>query len=63
MKKGTILLIVIAFVAGLLVAIFFSNAKKSQPESQQAINQQPAPSVDLQQQIKTLEEILAKEPN
>jgi cytochrome c-type biogenesis protein CcmH/NrfG len=63
MKKGTILLIVIAFVAGLLVAIIFSNANKSQPESQQAINQQPAPSVNLQQQIKTLEEILVKDPN
>ena len=63
MKKGTILLIVTAFVAGLLVSIFFSNTNKSQPESQQAINQQPAPSVDLQQQIKTLEEILAKEPD
>ena len=63
MKKGTILLIVIAFVGGLLVSIFFSNTNNSQPESPQAINQQPAPSVDFQQQIKTLEEILAKEPN
>ncbi len=62
MKKGTILLIVITFVAGLLASMIFSNVKKSQPEGQQAINQQPAPSVDLQQQIKTLEEILAKEP-
>jgi tetratricopeptide (TPR) repeat protein len=63
MKKGTILLIVIAFVAGLLVSIIFSNANKSQPEGQQAINQQAAPSVDFQQQIKTLEEILARDPN
>jgi len=58
MKKGTILLIVITFVAGLLASMIFSNVKKSQPEGQQAINQQPAPSVDLQQQIKTLEETI-----
>ena len=63
MKKGTITLIVIAFVAGLMVSVMFSNVNKSQTEGQQAINQQPAPSVDLQQQINTLEEILAKDPN
>ena len=62
MKKGTILLVVIAFVAGLLVAVILSNVKKSQPESQQAINQQPVPSVDFQQKIKTLEEIVSKDP-
>ena len=63
MKKGTILLIVIAFVAGLLVAVIFSNVKKGQPEQQQVTRQQPAPAVDYLQQIKTLEEIVAKEPN
>jgi cytochrome c-type biogenesis protein CcmH/NrfG len=62
MKKGTILLFVITFVAGMLIAIIFSNVIKNQPESHQAINQQPAPSVDLQQQIKTLEGLLAKDP-
>ena len=63
MKKGTILLIVIAFVAGVLFSIIFSNVKKGQPEGQQVTSQQPAPTGDLQQQIKTLEEILAKDPN
>ena len=63
MKKGTIVLIVIAFVAGLLVSVMFSNVNNSQPESQQTINQQSTPSVDFQQQIKTLEELLAKDPN
>ena len=63
MKKGTIVLIVIAFVAGLLVSVMFSNVNNSQPESQQTINQQSTPSVDFQQQIKALEEILAKDPN
>ena len=63
MKKGTILLIVITFVAGLLVSVIFSNVNKSRPEGPQAINQQTAPSVDLQQQIKTLEALLAKDPS
>ena len=62
MKKGTTLLIVIAFVAGLLVSVILSNVNKSRPEGPQAINQQTAPSVDLQQQIKTLEALLAKDP-
>ena len=62
-KKETILLIVIAFAAGLLVAVIFSNKNKTQPEGHQAITQQPAPSVDFQQQIKTLETLLAKDPN
>ena len=64
MKKGTVALIVFAFVAGLLVSIIFSNVNKKQPEEKQVASQQPAPpSVDFQQQIKTLEDILAKDPN
>ena len=63
MKKETILLIVITFVAGLLASVIFSKVNKGQPEVRQAINQQVAPLVDLQQQIKTLEDILAKDPN
>jgi cytochrome c-type biogenesis protein CcmH/NrfG len=65
MKKETILLIVIAFVAGLLVAVIFANINNSQPASEQIANQQPAqpaPSVDFQQQIKTLEAIVAEDP-
>ena len=61
MKKETILLIVIAFVAGLLVAVIFANINNSQPASEQIANQQPAPSVDFQQQIKTLEAIVAED--
>ena len=62
MKKGTIVLIVIAFVAGLLVSVIFSNVNKNQPEVTQTTSQQPAPLVDFQQQIKTLVEIVAKDP-
>ena len=63
MKKGTIVLIVIAFVAGLLVSVIFSNVNKNQPEVTQTTSQQPPPLVDFQQQIKTLVEIVAKDPN
>ena len=63
MKKGTILLVVIAFVAGLLVAVIFSNTRQSQPEARQVTTQQPAPAVGFEQQIKTLEDIVAREPN
>lgn len=63
MKNGTILLVVIAFVAGLLVAVIFSNNKQIQPETRQATSPQTAPAVDFEQQIKTLEEIVAREPN
>ena len=63
MKKGTIVLIVIAFVAGLLVSVIFSNVKKNQPEGTQTTSQQLAPSVDFQQKIKTLEGIVAKDPS
>ena len=63
MKKSTVLIIVIAFVAGLLVAVIVSNVKESQPEGQQVSSQPPAPAVDLQQQIKTLEDIVAKDPD
>lgn len=62
MKKGTILLIVIALVAGILVFVIVSNINKDQPEVKQAMDQQSAPSVDLQQQIKTLEAFLVKNP-
>lgn len=65
MKKGTILLVVVAFAAGLLVSVIFSNMNKSRPESRQAASQQPAPApaaVDIEQHIKVLEEIVAKEP-
>ena len=62
MKKETIFLLVIAFAAGLLVAVVFSNTRPSQPEARQAASPQPAPAVGLEQQIKTLEEIVAREP-
>lgn len=62
MKKGTILLVVIAFVAGILISVIYSNSTKSQPEVKDAIKQQSGPPVDLQQHIKTLEALLEKDP-
>ncbi len=63
MKKETILLVVIALVAGVLGGVIFTNAKNDKAAGQQAYNPASAPSVDYQQQIKTLQAILAKEPD
>lgn len=61
MKKETILLIVIALVVGSLAGVIFTNAKKNTATTSQSVAS--APSIDYQQNIKQLEQILVKEPN
>jgi tetratricopeptide (TPR) repeat protein len=63
MKKGTVLLVVFAFVAGILVTVILSNLNKISPNNQQPVSQQATQSIDHQQRIKALEEIVAREPN
>ena len=64
MKKETILLIVMALVVGVLIGVIFSNAKKDLATSNdQAVTPIAAPSVNYNQQIKSLEAVLAKEPD
>lgn len=63
MKKETILLIVIALVVGVLGGVIFTNANKDSATGQQAYDPASAPAVDYQQQIKALQELLAKEPD
>lgn len=66
MKKETILYIVIALIFGLLVGVIYSNYKRDtapQPAAgapRAAVP--PAPVVNYQQQITTLEGIVAREP-
>lgn len=62
MKKETILLVVVALVAGVLGGVIFTNAKKDQAASGPAFNPASAPAADYQQKIQTLEAILAGEP-
>ncbi len=62
MKKETILLIIIALVVGMLGGVIFNSAnKKNITADRQAAS--AAPSIDYKQNIKHLEQILAKEPN
>jgi len=63
MKKETILFLVIAFGAGLLLSAIYLNVSKSQPEIQQAPSQGTLPEFGLQQHIKTLEDLLASDPS
>lgn len=64
MKKETILLIVVTLAIGMLGGVIFTNTKKDQPTSNQSSSPAAlAPSVNYQQQIQTLEGIVAKEPN
>ena len=61
MKKETILLIVIALVVGSLAGVIFTNAQRKTAATSQSVA--PTPSIDYQQNIKHLENILVKEPN
>ena len=61
MKKETILLIVIALVVGGLGGVIFSNAKMNSATGNQAVA--ATASIDYQQKIKTLQEIVGKAPN
>ena len=62
MKTKTILLITVALVVGILSGGIFTNAnKKNMATDNQSISS--APSINYQQNIKHLEDILAKEPD
>ncbi len=63
MKKETILLVVVALVAGVLGGVIFTNAKKDQATGGQAFNPASAPAADYQQKIQTLEALVSREPN
>ena len=65
MKKETILFVIIALAAGILIGVITTNLKKDLPSSVPA--QQPvpasAPVVNQQQQNTILEEIVARDPD
>jgi tetratricopeptide (TPR) repeat protein len=61
MKKETVLLVVIILLVALLGGIIFTNANKKVPVDNQAVGN--VPSIDYQQHIKHLKELLAREPN
>lgn len=64
MKKETIIVVVLALVAGLLVGVIYSNWKKDTSETQPTQTAAPvqAPVVNHQQQITMLEGIVSREP-
>ena len=65
MKKETLLLVVVALAAGILIGVIVTNAKKD--ASPQVVSTNPAavaaPIVNHQQQITLLEGIVAQDPN
>lgn len=61
MKKETILFVVIALVVGVLVGVIITNARKDSPATANAPS--VAPSVTNPQQLKMLQDVVAKEPN
>ena len=62
MKKETILFVVIALAAGILLGVIVTNSKKDSSSSAPASLPAPAPVVNQQQQTTILESIVAKEP-
>ncbi|HEY5674527.1 MAG TPA: hypothetical protein VIR78_12525 [Malonomonas sp.] len=62
MKKESILFIVIALLVGLLVGIIVTNARKDSPSNAGSSSPASAPSVNYQQQIKMLQDVVSKEP-
>ncbi|NOY13298.1 MAG: tetratricopeptide repeat protein [Deltaproteobacteria bacterium] len=63
MKKETILLVVISLLVGGLAVVIFTNMRnKSTSPAGPAVAPAAAPSVNYQQQISMLEEIVTKEP-
>lgn len=61
MKKESILFVVIALVVGVLVGVIFTNARKNTPATSTA--PAVAPAVNNPQQIKMLQDVIAREPN
>ncbi len=62
MKKETILFVVLALAAGILIGVIVSNSKRDSSSSVPAAIPAPAPVVN-QQQTTILEGIVAKEPD
>ncbi len=62
MKKEAILYTVIGLVVGILVVVIYTNATKNTPAPGTSAPAS-APAVNHQQQIKMLQDVLAKEPN
>ncbi len=60
MKKETILLVVVFSVVGMLVGLMLSNSKEKVAPATQVSS--AAPTINYQQKIRSLEEIVAKEP-
>ncbi len=63
MKKETILFVVIALAAGVLLGVIITNSIKDSSSSAPAAIPAPAPAVNQQQQTAILEGIVAREPN
>ncbi len=63
MKKETLLIVVLTLVIGVLVGILVSKGGKSPGVSRQTSSAPAAPAVNLQQEIKLLEEMVAKDPS
>jgi tetratricopeptide (TPR) repeat protein len=63
MNKETILFVVLALFVGVISGVIFTNAKNEKAAGQSTFNPASAPSVNYQQEIKTIEAVLAKEPN
>ena len=64
MKKETILLVILAVAAGILIGVIMTNLKKDRPSSEFTQSSVPvsAPVVNQQQQNTILEDIVAREP-
>ena len=62
MKKETILFVVLALAAGILIGVIVSNSKRDSSSSVPAAIPAPAPVVNQQQQTTILEGIVAREP-
>ncbi|NOQ41823.1 MAG: hypothetical protein GQ563_04905 [Desulfuromusa sp.] len=63
MKKETILFVVLALAAGILIGVIVSNSKRDSSSSVPSAIPAPAPVVNQQQQTTILEGIVAREPD
>lgn len=62
MKKETILFVVLALAAGILIGVIVTNSQKDSSSSAPSSLPAPAPVVNKQQQTSILEGIVAREP-
>lgn len=61
-NKETILLVAIALIVGLLVGVIFSKGQSRRVAPAEITSTQPAAQINMQQNIKMLEELVAKDP-